>query len=215
MKKILIMLLICNPPSANAQIKTDTMIEKFKYTTTKEGTIEIVLQENGWVIEKWTNAMFQREFAPARDFYMILKKYHENGMIESRGKLLGEVPFGIWEYFDENGHLIKTVDEDKKFGKIKPNALVDIIEKVGWINRKTGENIIVKSPLKTDGTFYSEIIHKMNISFSPAQYSKNGEEIGPPIWSFGYPYLSKIISYSVNGNTGAYERHETQYLIEE
>ncbi len=206
------LLLICNLVIATAQIKTDTiMIEEYNYDTPKDTFI----QKDDWVIETWTTPMAQKEYAPAKDFYMIQKIFHENGMIESRGKLLGNVPFGIWEYFDENGQLIKTIDEDAKFGKIKPSDLVDIIEKVGWINRGTGETCIVKGPLKTDGSFYATIIRKLDIYYNPAQYSENGKEIEPSIWSFSYRYHSTSISYSVNGNTGEYQRYEKKLKMYE
>lgn len=216
MKKILLTLLLINTlVSVFAQIKTDTiMIEKFNYEATHEGTVDTFFLKDNWLIDIWSKSMLQMEYAPAKDFYMILKKYHLNGIIESRGKFLGNVRYGIWEFFDENGKLIKTVDEDAKFGKIKPSDLVDIIEKVGLINRETGENCIVESPLKTDGTFYAEIIRKLDIYFTPAQYSEKGEEIKPPMWSFGYLYFSTMITYQVNGNTGEYERQEMEYIIE-
>ncbi len=215
-KRILIILfLLHNLSYANAQLKTDTnMIEKYNYEATKGGTKDTSFLKDGWVIDIRSQSMVQMEYAPAKDFYMIVKTYHKNGMIKTRGKLLGNVPFGICEYFDENGQLIERTDEDAKFGKIKPDDLVDIIEKVGWINRETGENCIVESPLKTDGTFYAEIIRKLDIYFSPAEYSENGEEIKPPMWSFGYLYFSTMITYIVNGNTGEYERQEMQYIIE-
>lgn len=47
---------------------------------------------------------------------------------------------GIWEHFDESGQLIKTVDEDEKFGKFGYNELLLFLHQQGHINLETGEN---------------------------------------------------------------------------
>jgi hypothetical protein len=57
---------------------------------------------------------------PKPAFYSIEKVFHLNKNIKEKGKNLGlnsRIKIGIWYYFDEEGNLIKEVDEDKKFGK--------------------------------------------------------------------------------------------------
>ena len=195
-------------------IKCDTMAEKFNYEAFG-GAREVSLRQGEWIIDIFAGPPgCQYEYAPAKDFYMIQKLYHNNGMIASRGKRLGNVPFGIWAYFDENGRLIKEVDEDAKFGKIKPKDVIHIMEEVGWINRKTGENIITGTPLAIDGSFYKKICNYLNgsrldVYFGPARFSESGEEIQPTTWEFGYWKNPIYTYYRIDGNTGKYERFET------
>ncbi len=69
---------------------------------------------------------------------------------------------GIRKEYDREGNLIKIVDEDKKFGKIKPKDIVELLEKEGWFNRETGENKITeKDILPTTGEFYRRENHKI------------------------------------------------------
>ena len=199
------------------------MVEHFNYKAVEGLSYpSVLLQEGDWLIgisyAKDTKNGFQDEYAPARDFYIITKIFHPNGVIKYRCKFLGNVPFGYREYFDEAGQLIKSIDEDAKFGKIKPRQFVDILEKIGWINRKTGENIVTKEPLKTDGSFTMKLERSIEIYFFPAEYDKDGKETKPPVWRASYTseYLYNNIMYYcyVDGNTGEckFEQHE-YYVI--
>lgn len=51
----------------------------------------------------------------------------------------GHTKIGVWEHFDESGLLIKTVDEDKKFGKFGYNEVLLFLHQQGYINFETGE----------------------------------------------------------------------------
>ena len=51
--------------------------------------------------------------------YRLMKDYYPNGVIKERGKEYfspdsDNFKIGIWEYFDERGHLIRTEDKDGK-----------------------------------------------------------------------------------------------------
>ena len=51
--------------------------------------------------------------------YKLIKEYYPNGIIKERGKEYfspdsDNFKIGIWEYFDERGHLIRTEDKDGK-----------------------------------------------------------------------------------------------------
>ena len=51
--------------------------------------------------------------------YKLIKEYYPNGVIKERGKEYfspdsDNFKIGIWEYFDERGHLIRTEDKDGK-----------------------------------------------------------------------------------------------------
>ena len=51
--------------------------------------------------------------------YRLMKDYYPNGIIKERGKEYfspdsDNFKIGIWEYFDEQGNLIRTEDKDRK-----------------------------------------------------------------------------------------------------
>ncbi|MDR2146318.1 MAG: hypothetical protein LBE91_07665 [Tannerella sp.] len=143
--------------------KDSVQVERFNYEATKGGTEGVLFKQGEWLVVIEVIPKYQEEFAPAKDFYMISKNFYDNGFIKARGKRLGDLPYGIWEYFDETGHPVKTVDEDAKFGKVQPGDVVKFMEKQGIFNRETGESIFFDKPLPTDGTFYREVALKLFI----------------------------------------------------
>ena len=204
-------------------------IERFDYSllpkeVRKKGNGRVELLKDGWkvcIVLLSEGHIYQDEYAPARDFYQIQKCYHANGISKSYCKWLGHVSFGIRRVYDKKGKLIEMVDEDAKFGKLKPRDIVDFIEQQGLINRETGESVVFDYPRyasdtirRTDGDFYLKVVRGMDIFFGPAQYSEDGKEIWPPIWSISYiKYPDKEIKYLVDGNTGKYEIRERKYVI--
>ena len=209
MKKITLITLINFILCANAcaQLKNDTvMIEKYNYEAVEGKPNGVSLKDGDWIIDIYPMPSgYQKEFAPAKDFYMIGKEYFDNGIMRLFCKFLGRVPFGKREIFDEEGKLIEVIDEDKKFGKIKPKDVVEIMEGIGLFNRETGENIIVKEILPTDGNFYKTIVHNMTILFIPAQFDEEDKQIGSSQWIVRYmaPYYIGV-EYIIDGDTGKY-----------
>ncbi|GHV29661.1 hypothetical protein FACS1894177_00900 [Bacteroidia bacterium] len=149
--------------STYAQLKKDTaMIERFNFEITNGGKDKAFIQKNGWLIVI-DPPYSQYEFAPIKEFYQIQKTYYKNGILREKRIYLGRVRISSWEYFDEEGHQTKVVDEDAKFGTVKPRDIVKFIEEQGIFNRETGESIFYDEPLMTDGNFYQQIIGKLQI----------------------------------------------------
>ena len=211
----------CNAQHITNQItKNDTtmiqkygQIEEYDFTATENGTRDVIVEKNGWVIMKGkiSNKVAQYvEYAPASQFYILWKHFHPNGMIWRRCQQFGATRFALYEEFDEQGNLVKLVDEDKKFGKIKPIDIVELLEKEGWFNRETGENkIISESPLPTNGYFTMKLMGNFNIMFAPAKI-ENGVEVEPPQWLVSFIrqsqfYFTKAL-YRINGNTGEFTK---------
>ena len=197
--------------------KDSVQIEYYDFNSTQNGTRSLAYERgDGWLVEWW--AMKDRktgicvEYAPAADFYELQKSYYLNGVIKERGKFISKVAFGSQEYFDENGNCIRIVDEDKKFGAVKREDIIRLLEKEGWFNRKTGENIITKdSILSTDYKLYREMTHQlMSITFKRAVINKQGKEIEPPKWFIKINPRAKmyITRYIIDGNTGKFEKIE-------
>ena len=221
-----ITLLRCQSPTgagAHPTVQEDTIminkdsvqIEYYDFNITENGTQSVAYERgDGWMVEWWSmkNSSYGacKEYSPANDFYVIYKEYYLNGMIKERGKF-APVAFGKREYFDENGNCIKIVDEDKKFGAVKREDIIHLLEKEGWFNRQTGENIITETPiLPTNYKFYREIMQFMDITFKRAVINKQGKEIEPPKWFIKINPRAKmyITRYIIDGNTGKFEKTE-------
>ena len=178
---------------------------------TRWGSIEMERKDTLRTMFKSEKILVYTDYLPASEFYEIVKFFHQNGAIKSQATFLGSVRFGIYEEYDENGYCIKKVDEDRKFGKIKREDIVKFMEKEGWFNRTTGENKVAKeSPLKTDGTFYREIMRYTSIGFIEAKYDTSGKEIEPLKWRVVIEprFERHVIDYTINGNTGKIEKRE-------
>ena len=202
--------------SSKQQAEKDTImlqqreVERYDFETTKNGTDAVIVEQDGWLIEKshmWESGPFYNEYAPAKGFYKIHKWFYPSGTMRSKIVLLGGVAIGIYEEYDRGGNLIKVEDEDKKFGKIKPKDIVELLEKEGWFNRETGENKITeKEVLPTTGEFYREIIKYTRITYIPQERSQTGRahwriRINPR-------FLGHTTIYVVDGDTGEFTKEE-------
>ena len=185
-------------------------VEQYDFEATKNGTDAVIVEQDGWLIEKssmWPSGPFYDEYAPAKEFYQIYKWFYPSGTMRTKITLLGDVVIGIREEYDEAGNLIKVEDEDKKFGKIKPKDIVELLEKEGWFNRETGENKITeKEVLPTTGEFYREIIKYTRITYIPQERS----QIGHAHWRIRINprFLGHTTIYVVDGDTGEFTKEE-------
>lgn len=76
-------------------------------------------------------------------FYSISYGYYKNGNTKSVGKIAGfksGIQIGIWKYYDENGVLIREVDEDKKLGLWSFEKVLEQLNKDKVIDLATGRN---------------------------------------------------------------------------
>ena len=186
-------------------------VERYDFEATKNGTDAVIVEQDGWKIEKGSilekYGATYNEYAPAKEFYQIQKWFYPSGSMRTKTSFLGDVVIGIYEEYDEEGNLIKVVDEDKKFGKIKPKDIVELLEKEGWFNRETGENKITeKEVLPTTGVFYREIIKYTRITYVPQERSRTGRahwriRINPR-------FLGYTTIYVVDGDTGEFTKEE-------
>ncbi|WP_314942217.1 hypothetical protein [Porphyromonas endodontalis] len=186
-------------------------VEKYDSVSAQRyGIGEVGFLKKDWLItlsKLDDRGAWSAEYSPAHDFYVVGKTFYPNGSLHSKGRSFGRVPIGIYEEYDEVGNLIKVVDEDKKFGKIKPKDIVELLEKEGWFNRETGENKITeKEVLPTTGEFYREIIKYTRITYIPQERSQTGRahwriRINPCFW--GHTTI-----YVVDGDTGEFTKEE-------
>ena len=192
-------------------------VEKYDSVSAQRyGIGEVGFLKKDWLItlsKLDDRGAWSAEYSPAHDFYVVGKTFYPNGSLHSKGRSFGRVPIGIYEEYDEVGNLIKVVDEDKKFGKIKPKDIVKLLEKEGWFNRETGENKITeKEVLPTTGVFYREIIKYVQIRYVPKQAT--GEK---SYWKIVIEprFMMWITTYIVDGETGEFTKEKTFEMREE
>ena len=213
----------CAQPLSKQLIKRDTTmlqqreVEKYDSVSAQRyGIGEVGFLKKDWLItlsKLDDRGAWSAEYSPAHDFYVVGKTFYPNGSLHSKGRSFGRVPIGIREEYDEEGNLLKVVDEDKKFGKIKPKDIVELLEKEGWFNRETGENKITeKEVLPTTGVFYREIIKYVQIRYVPKQAT--GEK---SYWKIVIEprFMMWITTYIVDGETGEFTKEKTFEMREE
>ena len=95
---------------------------------------------------KWKNE-YVEYIKPVGKFYNIYNEYYLNGNLKVHGICLID-GFSIngmrikkWEYYDEQGNLIKEIDEDAKFGNVPfdYNRVFLWLDKKGYISIEKGE----------------------------------------------------------------------------
>ena len=94
-----------------------------------------------------TDSFEEEVHLPKPSFLKILRTFYPSGFIKMKGYSFGDlnegangVKVGNWYYFNEQGKLTETVNEDQKFGNVDYPKILAILEKDGLINIKTGKN---------------------------------------------------------------------------
>lgn len=161
---------------------------------------------------------------PVPELIETYKSYHKNGFLESEtrryiGLQLGAdiVKFGTSKYYDNNGQLVKEVDEAAKYEniKVKPLNLFEILKKEPlFVNLSKEDRILFKVifdlPQKEDEIspdIISKILKKYTIlnpedredvknTFLTLSNDENMWEVVKDIYPFGR------IEYNVDSNSG-------------
>jgi len=147
------------------------------YYELKEDTIEI------FIIER--EDYFRETFTIYKEGYKLIKEYYLNGTIKERGKEYftshsDNFKIGKWEYFDEEGNLIKIEDKDGKdrdypmtykeafrkvshhFGFSKKKLHIQVLpgnDRLFWVFNKNGKT---KSVDMLTGKVYNATLGKGN-----------------------------------------------------
>lgn len=137
-----------------------------------------------------------REYLASPSFLLVQRKYYPNRKIKEKRFMLPGLmtKVGISEYYDEKGNKT-TVDEDKKFGKIKPDYILRFLEKKGYINLKTGEGRFIDNMWDAFGITYSKHINLWSIGIV------NGKPYDGP-YDDGEPPAYSPIYFYIDGDSG-------------
>ncbi|MCW3170793.1 hypothetical protein OMO38_19865 [Chryseobacterium sp. 09-1422] len=205
---LLILLNSCNgknKDNSTKNIENKKMVEKFdieiyKKTnygfdnyTNKDGTLISLIDFDslkGGVL---------KEIPPKPFFKTIYKEFYPNGNIKKKEIFIGErTKIDTSEYYDQDGNVEK-VEENEKFGKVKPEDVLKFLESKKIINISNG-----KGRLNKDGRPTFEI-----------QFDKNKKEYiiiiveGKPNtepWdNIGEPLAFLPLIYKIDGETGKVE----------
>lgn len=77
---------------------------------------------------------------PAPSFFSLYKLYYTNGNLRAVHTVLGQKTWiGTSLYYKKNGELYKEVNEEEKFGSVKPLDILKFIQEKGYINLDSGE----------------------------------------------------------------------------
>ena len=89
-------------------------------------------------------------------YYTVLKEYYSDGSIKLKETYIGQATkTGISEYYDKKGRVTR-INEDKKFGRIKPLDVLKFIEKKGYINLKEGKSWFRENREMKFGFYFTE-----------------------------------------------------------
>ena len=200
-----------NKTNSINNIKTDSIMnERYDYESTNGGEQDAYIKKNGWII--WMYSMTEggaayQMYPPSPEFYKIVKVFYPNGNIKTEAKFLGGLEIDTTRYYDEDGYMVKEVNENKKFGTIKPAFILKFLERAGWIDLKTGkgratfefEEGYPNNPNTTDCVF--------ELQFEPVGESYYIKDNKVPIWVVKIPVFPKEYrweetTYLIDGETG-------------
>ncbi len=198
--------------STSKQIKDKKIAEKFDfdiYRKTNYGS-NSVTKEDGVIISMidFDNQKggVLKEIMPLQSFETIYKEYYANGNIKKREIYIGEkTKMDTSEYYDENGNVEK-VDENKKFGKIKPEDVLKFLEQKKIINISTGKGRFDEDQRPTFEIQFDEKIKEYFITIFNGR--PNTPENFPKI---GEPSAYIPVIYKMDGETGKVVEVEVQY----
>ncbi|MDR1123070.1 MAG: hypothetical protein LBL61_00285 [Elusimicrobiota bacterium] len=131
-----------NPPQNG-----DNMIETFDFTEYEKRINND--PANGWFYTKPDGTLVEEinsanpvrwEMPPKPSFVKVYKEFYPNGNIKRKETYFGKyTKVDTSLYYGKKGNLKKKIDENKKFGKIKPEDVLSFLEEKKHINLKTGE----------------------------------------------------------------------------
>ena len=194
----------------SCQNNKNNMVEKFDFKAYEERTKNNSFDERAYTKEDGTiveesdgNTPTIWETPPKPTFVKIYKEFYKNGKLKKQFTLMGErLKIDTSVYYGIFGCKI-VVDENKKFGKIKPNDILKFLEDKGRINLQTGEGVF-----DWKGGFAFRIVYQKNkniwyITIPEGRlYTPDEMHIIMSTLPFGEPNEWKSFEYAIDGTTG-------------
>lgn len=147
---------------------------------------------------------FQYEELPKPSFETVYKEFNKDGEITKEEHYIGEkLKVGVSVYYDEMGN-VREVNENEKFGKIKPIDALKFLEKKGLINLKTGEGRKTKDGWPSFELSYEKVEGRNQFII----IIKEGKPNTGPWDDIGEPPAFLPMTYLMDGETGEVEEIE-------
>ena len=187
--------------------KDTTTIEKFDfeiYNKTNHGSDEYTLSNGNRIYSMFFfknegGSVYERLLSPS--FLTVYKEYYANGNLKKRETYIGEnVKVGTSHYYDEKGNLIKEINEDLKFGKIKPQQVLEFLHEKKYINLKTGEAQVDEDGRSVFKLYFGEQNKEKYWIISIIKGIPNTDPKNFP--KFGEPPAFLPLNYVMDGETG-------------
>ncbi|WP_211251065.1 hypothetical protein [Stenoxybacter acetivorans] len=182
------------------------MIEKFDfdiYNKTHNGSEEYTLPNGNtvYLMDFDKNGGFQYERLPSPSFYTVYKEFYANGNIKKKETFIGShVKVRTSYYYDRDGGLVKQVDEDQKFGKIKPLQVLEFLQEKGYIDLKTGKGRVDEDGMQVFWLDFNIMERKKIWTIGIVKGRSNDGPANFP--DIGEPSAYIPICYYMDGETG-------------
>lgn len=212
----LILMFSCNgqEKNGNKTIKTpqlennNKMREKFDFNEYKnrESAVHIITR-NDSIFEMVYNEKRGGHYnitLPKPSFETIYKEFNKDGDITKEEHYIGEkLKVGVSIYYDDVGN-VREVNENEKFGKIKPIDALRFLEKKDLINLKTGEGRKTKDGWPSFELSYEKVEGRNQFII----IIKEGKPDTGPWDDIGEPPAFLPVTYIMDGETGKVEEIE-------
>ncbi|MFC7347813.1 hypothetical protein ACFQO9_13890 [Chryseobacterium zhengzhouense] len=140
-----------------------------------------------------------KEMPPKPSFKTIYKEFYPNGNIKKKEIFIGErTKIDTSEYYDQDGNVEK-VEENKKFGKVKPEDVLKFLESKKIINISNGSGRYDKDGRPTFEIQFDE--NKQEYIVTIIEGKANTE----PWDDIGEPVAFLPLIYKMDGKTGKIE----------
>ena len=143
------------------------------------------------------------ETPPKPTFVKVYKEFYSNGNMKRNETYFGKYTrVDISLYYDEKGNMTRKIDENLKFGNIKPNDILRFLEEKQRINIATGEGIFDEEGRETFAAVYIEEKNLWHVEIYKGRPFTASEMHEIMKTSFGEPNDWKSFEYEIDGETG-------------
>jgi len=202
----------CSGQATNRNATQNNMVETFDFAEYErrvnndpENGASYMKPDGTLVEENYSSGKWavRWEIAPKPTFVKVYKEFYPNGNMKRKETYFGQrTMVDTSLYFDEKGNLTKTVDENSKFGKIKPEDILRFLEEKNRIDIETGEGVFDTENHETFEALYNEDNNVWHVTIVQGRQYTPVEMLEIMKNSKGDPNHWKPFRYEIDGNTG-------------
>ena len=143
-------------PERMEQKEKTTELNYFKNPRYANKPSEFVVEDGNYICRYSSSVC---EYTPPETFYMIQKRYYENGELETKISYILHFPLYV-EKYDKDGFLIEKTDRKSIIEERKLDGMdyASFFEKEGWYNRSTGQTAFREEPYPLNTGEFTEMV---------------------------------------------------------